>query len=257
MKDHQLGLVLSGGGIRGVAHVGLLQALLEQEIRPTAVAGVSAGAIVGAVYAAGYAPEKILHLFKETQLFSWSNYSLDKPGLLDSEKFIPLLEEYLGGRNYEDLDYDLHVAATDLLKGDCHVFHSGPVLPTVLASAAFPFIFSPVKIGDGIYADGGTVNNLPVEPLQSCCEYLIGSYVNPVEEVTPEALDSTLEILQRTYRIATNYSSFKKLEACDWRMAPDELMNYNIFDLEKAQEIYDIGYREGQKLAEEIAKALG
>ncbi len=253
---HQFGMVLSGGGVRGAAHIGLLQALKEEGVRPTVISGVSAGAIVGSLYCAGYEPEEILAFFKDVSLFKWSNYNLAKPGLLDSEKFTSLFEPYLGDRRFEDLEGTLHIAATDLLRGACHIFSSGAVTPAVLASAAFPFVFSPVRIGDSLFADGGTVNNLPIEPLQECCAYCLGSYVNPLMTVKLEELDNTLAVLSRTFLIATNYNALSKLEECDWQVAPEELMEFNMFDTGRADEVFEIGYAAGREVAPKIAEKL-
>ncbi|MEO0340764.1 MAG: patatin-like phospholipase family protein, partial [Bacteroidota bacterium] len=79
-----LGIVLSGGGVKGVAHIGLIQALREQGIQPKYVAGTSAGALVGAMYAADRHAKDMIDFFKSTPLFSWYYYSTNKPGILDT-----------------------------------------------------------------------------------------------------------------------------------------------------------------------------
>lgn len=252
--EHEFGIVLSGGGVRGAAHVGLLKALTEQDIYPTAVSGTSAGAIVGSLYAAEVPLDEILGLFKKTHLFRWGNYTLSKPGLLDSEKFVEVLSPYLADRRFEDLDRELYVAATDLLKGDCRIFHSGPVIKPVLASAAFPFVFSPVTIEGGLYNDGGSVNNLPIEPLQGCCRQLIGSYVNPLNQVKADDLEGLYQLLDRTLRIANNHAWLKKSEQCDWFIAPEELADYGFLEQNRVDEMYEIGYTHGKEMVDMILR---
>ena len=94
------GLVLSGGGIRGVAHIGAIKALEEYGIYPTHIAGTSAGAIVGALYAAGCNWEEMLDFFKSTEIFSLTNYAMGKPGFLDTEKFHDQLKAYISPQDH-------------------------------------------------------------------------------------------------------------------------------------------------------------
>src|SRR6056297_1530301 len=94
------GLVLSGGGVRGVAHIGAIKALGEFGIRPSHIAGTSAGAIVGALYAGGCNWEEILDFFKTTQIFSIKKYARSKPGFVDTEKFYDHLKSYLPEDNF-------------------------------------------------------------------------------------------------------------------------------------------------------------
>ena len=93
MENQNYGLVLSGGGVRGMAHIGAIKALEKHGIFPTCIAGASAGAIVGAFYAAGYACEEILAFFHSTSLFSINKYAYRKPGLLDTDKFFKIFKD--------------------------------------------------------------------------------------------------------------------------------------------------------------------
>ena len=164
-EEYNIGLVLSGGGFRGVAHIGVLKAMEENGIRPDIVSGVSAGALVAACYAAGLGCEEMLSLFQRPRLFSLAHYSYKKPGLLDSDKMIVYINEYIRQQSYEELEMPLYISATDMLRGKLVTFSSGPLNKAVLASCAFPFIFSPVWHEDTYYSDGCIINNFPGEPL--------------------------------------------------------------------------------------------
>ena len=83
----KIGLVLSGGGMRGAAHIGAIKALEEHGIYPTHIAGTSAGAIVGALYASGYNWDDILRFFKSISILDITKYAIRKPGILDADKF--------------------------------------------------------------------------------------------------------------------------------------------------------------------------
>ena len=90
----EIGLVLSGGGVRAIAHIGLIKVLLENDIIPTEVTGTSAGALVAALYAAGYPPEEMLHFFEQTPLLKLSLYAHHKVGIMDSDKYAYFLRNF-------------------------------------------------------------------------------------------------------------------------------------------------------------------
>lgn len=245
--EHKIGLVLSGGGVKGVAHIGALKALGEHGIFPSCIAGASAGAMVGALYASGKKPEEIFEIFKQSSLFSLSNFAIGKPGLIDLEKFKPYLQKHLPGDTFEALKHKLYVSATDLVRGRNKIFQSGPLVDTILASSAFPLVFSPYKVGEGLYADGGIVNNFPVEPLIDECDYIIGIYVNPLKNTEAAQLSNSIRVMERVYQITTRYSSLLKFEDCNRIILPQELEQYGTFDMKKAQAIFELGYEVTKK----------
>lgn len=249
---HKFGLTLSGGGVKGLAHAGALQALSDNNLRPTCISGTSAGAMVGALYAAGVDPEKILELVNSTSLFGLHNFNWRKPGFFDISFLTTILEKHLGESTFEDLPIELHTVATDLITAQSKVFSSGKLIPAILASSAFPMLFSPIHIEDGWYADGGITNNFPVNIVRQRCDKLLGIYVSPLHKVGEKSLDNTLKIVDRVYRISINYNSVQKFDTCDWVIYPEELQNYSTFDMKKASEIYEIGYKAALKIVDEI-----
>ena len=92
--DNNIGLVLSGGGVRAIAHIGLLQVLNENNIRPTHLSGTSAGALIAALYAANYSPKEMLSFFEQTPLLKLTLYAINKPGIMDSEKYILFFKKF-------------------------------------------------------------------------------------------------------------------------------------------------------------------
>ena len=248
--QHTLGLVLSGGGVRGAAHAGVLKVLEERGVKVDYISGTSAGAVAGALWAAGHSADEVLEFFRATKIFQASNVSLRKPGLLDSEDYLPWLQEYLGDATFSSLDRQLFVTVTDLLRGRWRVIDSGPVVQAVQASAAVPLIFTPVEIGDGLYADGGLLNNFPVEPLLGRCDRLFGVNVNPLREVTKEDLDGVVDVLLRIYDLGIRYEAASKTCRCDWLVEPDEVLQFNIFAMNRADEAFEIGYKAAQPVVE-------
>ena len=147
-------LVLSGGGYRGIAHIGVLKAMEEAGLAPDMIAGTSAGAVVGALYSYGVSTEHMLKFFKGLQLLSFGNYAFGKPGWVDPDNFYEAFRELLPEDDFGSLRIPLQVTATDILTGKLEIFSQGPLIRPLLASAAFPGFFAPVEIGKGYYVDG-------------------------------------------------------------------------------------------------------
>lgn len=261
--EYKVGLVLSGGGFRGVAHIGVLKAMQDAGIEAEIVSGVSAGALVGACYAAGLSCEKMLELFTKPRLFSLAYYSYKKPGLLDTDKFTHYLQEYLPQDTYDQLRIPLYISATNMLTGKLVTFQSGNLNKPVLASCAFPFVFSPVWIGDDCYSDGGIINNFPVEPLIGKCKTIIGVYVNPVQEIQPHELKTSLRVLERAFSISTGNIPYLKFKHCNIMIEPKALSKFNLFDRKNIYKMYEIGYEEGVRMLdiysqrEKVASGIG
>jgi len=241
-EDHQLGLVLSGGGAKGAAHAGVLKALEERNIRPDVVSGTSAGAIVGALYCAGTSSDEILELFTKTSLFKPSYYTWKKPGLLNMNVFGKVLEPYFPDDNFEALEIPCYIVATDITNASQVVFSEGPLISRILASACFPIVFAPLEIDGKLYADGGILNNFPTEPIRQSCRKLIGVNIQHIDPVGIEDLNSTFVVAQRIYSISTRFASVSKYQNCDVVIAPPELNDYNTFDMYKIEKMYKIGY---------------
>lgn len=256
-KKHKLGIVFSGGGVKGLAHIGTIKVMEELGLSPTYVAGTSAGALVGALYAQGYTADEILEFFMETPVFSWRNYGYKKPGLIDLEKMIPHFEQYFPTDNFADLKRKLNVVATNLETSQSVVFSEGQIIRPTLASAALPVVFTPIKINGAYYADGGITNNFPVDLLQPHCENIIGVYVNPIRDVEPSAFKNSLSVLQRAFQISTSYHSFPKFEDCSVLIMPEELIEYNVMDLRKLKTIYEIGYNTALTHIKELENIKG
>ena len=251
-----LGIVLSGGGVRGVAHIGVLQALAEHNIRPQVVAGASAGAIVGALYARGCSTTEMLDFWEKTNPFQLSYFALGKPGFIDTDKMVSIFESYFPENSFEALPVRLFITATDIANARLKVFDSGPLIQPVLASAAFPGVFSPVLINGMLYSDGGIANNFPVEPVRGLCDAVLGVYVNPIQPLDPAELDSAYQVTQRAFALSLHFDSIMKFSACDRVIAPERLSSFGTFELGRMEEIFEIGYFETLRHIEDIRSLL-
>ena len=238
-----IGLVLSGGGVRGIAHIGAIKAMEEMGIHLTHIAGTSAGAIVGALYAEGHSCEEILEFFKTVDLFSINTYALGKPGFVDSDKLFEVFKKYIPHDTFEGLKKRLFITGTDKLEGTSKVFHEGPLIKAILASAAYPGVFTPVNINGKYYVDGGILNNFPVDAIQKYCDTVIGVYVNPFDKVKIGDLKHSYNVMDRALQIKMKDGLAAKFKACDLLIYPKTLTNYGTFSFKNADLIYKLGYK--------------
>ena len=253
--NNEIGLVLSGGGVRAIAHVGFLQVLLENNITPTKVSGTSAGALVGALYAAGYNTDEMLAFFKQTPLLKLSLYAINKPGIMDSEKYITFFKKYFSEDTFESLKMPLTVTATNLLNGKLDYFNQGQLIKPLIASCALPPVFSPIEVNGSLYSDGGVLNNFPIEPLQGCSK-ILGSFVNPIEEIDKAEINSSMKLMYRVYHIGLEGSNIKKFSKCNYVFYPKGINKVGVLDAKGIDKAFKIGYESAQKEIDTIFKAI-
>lgn len=252
MPSQPLALILSGGGFRGIAHIGVLKYLEEMGIEPDRISGASAGAIVGALYAAGNSPDEILAFFKSISLFRFSNYAFRKAGFIDPMRFRKLLEDRFPDDDFAQLQKKLYIARTNLNTGQSEIISQGPLIDTVLASAAFPFVFAPVIIDGQKYADGGIANNFPLEPFKYQSYPKLGVYVNPNSDLANDELKSTFDIVERVMNISVSKNSVYKFKKCDLVIVPDKLKYHSLFNTSHIDEIFEMGYKAAESNMEQI-----
>lgn len=252
----QYGLVLSGGGSKGIAHAGVLQYLYEQNIQPACIAGSSAGAIVGSMYSFGKKPEEILEFFKSIYFFHWKHFTFKKAGIVDSDSFKHYFEEIFGAVTLGELSIPIHITATDMVKGKLKIFEAKTkVVDAVLASTAVPGMISPYVLNKKLYSDGGILNHFPADLLLGKCESIIGVYVSPLQNIEAKNLNSIKSVTYRALELLTANSSFQKFNYCDLIIEPKELAYFSTFETNKAKmdAIFEIGYNEAKKCFENLA----
>lgn len=245
-----IGLVLSGGGFRGVAHIGVIKALEEYRITPSVIAGTSSGAIIGALYAAGFSYSTILDIIKGFNIFSIYKYARNKPGFVDTEKFFDEFAVYFPEDDFSELKIPLIVTTTNILTGDLEIFKTGQLIRPLLASAAFPGVFAPLRMGNQYYIDGGTLNNFPVDLITDICNEIIGVYVNPFLKISFEQIKNSFHVLERAYQIRSANNSLSKFEDCDILILPEGIQKYGTFSLKDMNPVVELGYRTAVKSLE-------
>lgn len=250
----KVGISLSGGGSRGIVHIGILKAIDEAGIKISMVTGTSAGAIVGAFYCSGYSPDMIMEIIRETKLIKYIRPAISFSGLLKLDTIVSIFQKYIKNNSFDALNIPLVVAATNVKNGTNAYLHEGPLIQSVLASCAVPVIFKPIELNGETYIDGGILNNLPVEPLIGHCDVIVGLNCNPISEnYEPGNMRSLLE---RSLLMAINVNTFAKKGLCDLFLEPEELKNFGGFDFSKSSEIFDIGYKYGKSITDQIKELL-
>lgn len=249
------GFALSGGGTKGLAHAGAIKFLEEQNIKPSQIAGSSAGAIVAALYAWGKTPDEILAFFKSIYFFHWKHFTLKKAGIIDSESFKKYFEEIFKDAKINDLKIPIHITATDMVKGKLKIFNDDTkIVDAVLASSAVPGVISPYEINGVLYSDGGILNHFPTDILQGRCDNIIGVYVSPIQKIEAKDLKSIKAVTTRAFELLAANSNLQKFNNCDIIIEPEELTSFNTFETNKSKmdKIFEIGYQAAKKSFETL-----
>lgn len=239
-KKYKLGISLSGGGAKGFAHLGVMQALYDNGIFPDIIAGTSAGALAGVLIADGHEPKEVVSFFEKKAFKQFAQITMPKCGFFHTKPFYVFLEKYLHARTFEELKIPMVVVATDIENGKSHTFSSGPLLQTIVASCAFPVVFTPVEIDGKHFVDGGLFKNFPVSPIRKQCEHIIGVNVSPLNQV--DYRESLKYIIERSYHYLSISNTFLDRQLCDVLVELGNLNDYPMFDLEHPREIYEHGY---------------
>ncbi len=252
-NNYKLGLALSGGGTRGIAHIGVFKAFEEAGIKFSCVAGTSAGSIFGALYCKQIPWQDML---AETKKISRKDI-IDKRFILgsDSQNIASVATRLLDGTTFEQLAVPFSAVAVDISHGEEVVLNSGDVATAVAASSAVPALFTPVRKDDMVLVDGGLLNNMPAD----VCRRMGADIVVSVDlNHTRGSGTSSLrlpEILMATWSITTKSTVYKGELNSDVIITP-ELSAYKNTRLEFIDEMFEEGYRAATEKLPEITELL-
>ena len=218
----RIALALGGGAARGFAHVGVIKALEAQGIAPDIIVGTSAGAVVGALYAAGHSGFELQRLVLQLEESQFSDWSLPDRGVFKGEALQSFVNQAVGQRPLEKLGKLLAVVATDLQSGEGVVFRTGNTGMAVRASSSVPGVFQPVAINGREYVDGGLVSPVPVQAARALgADFVIAVDIsdNPRHGRT----QSTIDVLLQAFAIMAQTISLKELPLADIVIRPQTL----------------------------------
>jgi NTE family protein len=266
-----MGLVLGGGGARGLAHIGVLEVLEEEGIPIHMIAGCSAGSVVGALFAAGVSPKRMHELSRDLRWQTLTTSSL-RPrhlsslrlvskgfplGLLNLDRLMEWLEGILEGvQEIAQLKVPFAAVATDIVTGEMVIMNDGKIGSAVRASCSVPGVFTPFRRGDRLLVDGGIIANLPVQVVrQMGAEYVIAVDLLPFPG-TPRKepgniVDLSLTSIYDLIRANEVYG-----EQADCTIAPD-IDQYSFADLTAAEELIAAGRAAAEAQLPMIRRALG
>ena len=256
MSELSIGITLSGGGARGAAHIGALRALTEAGIVPTKVVGVSAGALVGALYCAGVSPDAMLDFALKSSLFRFYKLGVPLTGLTSSDYLQERLASVIPENSFDALRYPFYVGVTNLNTGQLECHCDGPLHELVAASCGIPFLFRPVVINGDQYVDGGVIENMPVKPLLNKADFIIGSNLMPYENLKAADVKTVVGIVWRCFDLSIMANTLPSAELCDVVLEPSTLNDYHIFNLNRLSDLHDVGYEHTRKRLPHIQRML-
>lgn len=240
------GLVLSGGGTRGFAHIGALKALEEAGIKADVISGTSAGSIIGAMYADGIPADKMLELFKKYTIRKLSRPSFSRKGILNFKRVQKQIEKHLKADRFEELKHPLYVCISNLTNGTVKYVNTGPIAPAIMASASIPLMFVPIRMDDGLYIDGAVFDNFPIKPLREQCEQIIG--INIMPHSSHKSFNGLIGTGMRTFQLLMNAADNDSWKKCDLLIVPEDLADYGYLGHKKGLEMYKLGYEAAKKV---------
>ncbi|WP_353091830.1 patatin-like phospholipase family protein [Methylibium sp.] len=218
-RPPRIGLALGGGAARGFAHIGVIQVLEEQGIRPDLVVGTSAGSLVAAMWASGKSGVELGSLAESMDESALTDWMYPGRGLLRGEGLARYVREHTDGRQIEAMKIPLGIVATDLASGEAILFQRGDPGVAVRASSAVPAVFQPVRIGTREYVDGGLVAPVPVQfARQMGAELVIAVDISAATEGQPTG--DALKMLLQTFAIMGRNLGQYQLREADIVMRP-------------------------------------
>lgn len=275
----KVGLVLSGGGALGIAHLGIIQAIEEAGIRIDYISGTSMGSMVGGLYSIGYSTEQLIDIVRSnnfTELFTErpnrrhiTNYEknfdnrtiasfpvtsgkIDLPmGIISGQNVFSFLSKLTwtaqGTDDFDNFPIPFAAVATELETGQAKVFRSGYLPDVIRASISIPSVFSPHEIDGVKYIDGGMIRNIPVQDaIDMGANYTIA--VDASSPLMPQdSLNSLATILNQTVLFRVQDNAKSELAKADYVISIDELNDYTAADFDLGELFIEIGQREGQK----------
>ena len=272
----RVGIALGGGGVRGLAHILVLQVLDDLHIRPAVISGTSMGAIIGALYASGISAREVRAIIekhiilkndtlrtvirKREKLLKWVSGFKPKfsgSGLINAEGILNSLISEIKVDSFEGLEIPLLVVATDYSSAEEVVFEKGNLLPAIQASMAVPGVFPPVSIDGRILVDGGVVNMVPYDLLRSRADFIIAVNISRVRFPSRRELPNALELVLGTFDIMQATMLNNKLE----KLKPDiyvwpQIRNVRMLDFGKTAEVFTQAMPAAEELRKQLLRAL-
>ena len=227
----KLGVALGGGFARGLAHVGILKVLEEENIAIDYMAGTSVGSVIAAAFCSGVSAKELEEIAKMVRFRDFARWAISRYGICNNDRMEEFLPRVVTVKTFEELKIPLAVAATDFVSGEPVVFQSGPICDPVRASCSYPGMFAPVQVGGKWLVDGMLGHAVPSTPLRAMgADYVIGVYLNAhwVQVRGPRHL---FDVIGQCFSIAQARMSAQWRKDTDLVLEPDvDGFSYDGFD---------------------------
>ncbi len=244
-NSSKIGLALGGGAVLGAAHVGVLRAMEELDIKINYITGTSIGAFIAAFVAFGKKWYEIEEIASELKWMDITGVTLSKYGLLSNEKLGNLIIKHIGDKNIEDAEIPLAMIATDIETGEKVILDKGSVADAAMASTCIPGIFKPVEINGKMLVDGGIVENVPINTVKNMgADFVIGVDLNAKHSYKKP--DNIIDVLLNSFHIIMKHSvKYQTLDA-ELLIEPN-LAEYNMAAMNQVDDIMKIGFIDAKK----------
>jgi NTE family protein len=252
-----IGLALSGGAARGIAHIAVLEVLEKDDIPIRAIAGTSAGSIIGALYAAGVPLVEIKRILLQAKWRDILSFTLPKVGLISSEGIYRFMQNTLPVKDFSSLSIPFAAVAADLKNAEKIVLTSGSLARAVQASCSLPVIFTPTEIDGKILVDGGVASQIPVNTVR---EHLGAKQVVAVnvnyKSLETEEYDSVIKIAAHLSMLWASRNAREEEKLADVVIQVNA-RGMSLYDLSKAEELLRRGRQAAEDKLPEIRKLCG
>lgn len=243
---YRLGLVLSGGGARGFAHIGVVQAMYEAGLRPRYHLGHQCRLDCRSHDCRRSYPRRMFEFFPGEKNFAFARPTMSKKGIMIMNGMEERLAEFLHVKTFEELKIPLVITASDINGAVPVHFEKGELLPCIIASCSIPVVFTPREIDHVDYVDGGVFMNLPVRPIRKRCEKIIAVEINSID--TSEKITNMIGMAIRSFHLGLDRNTDIDRNMCDVFISPQNMTKYSMFDLEHIREIYEEGYLTAKRI---------
>lgn len=257
---YNLALVLSGGGARGMAHIGVLKVLEKNNIVPNIIIGTSAGSLVGGMYAAGKLVdfEKILLSKTPGELKQLIAFRPHEGGLINTDRFEREMRKIIEKQKIEELDKKFMATAIDILSGKEIQMDNGDLAQAILASCSIPLAFPPVKKDGMLLVDGGLGNPLAIEDGFKLAKKVIAVNIwRSIEKMPKKEKYGFVDIAERALTILQNEIAAAAIKKHTKNLVVINVeVDHDTLDFHKSKEIIPLGETEAQKKIEDIKKLV-
>lgn len=215
----KIGLALGAGGLRGMAHIGVLRVLEQHAIPIDYIAGCSIGSLIGALYSVGLDSETIYKLAKHLKRRHWLDFVMPKMGVIAGDRLLETMKLLTKQKQFQDLKIPLAIVATDLGSGQQVVFHEGDVAAAVRASVSVPGVFVPYQLNGTYYVDGAVINPTPIDVARQMSADIVIAVDLAVKGI-PSPITNLFDVMIQSINIMERQIFNQRQGLCDVLIQP-------------------------------------